>query len=1001
MEKAKQDAFDHARLQVIQDGYKSAFECINQGLSADEAGDKTHALELYQRGRRHLLRAVSVPSTGDECVGAAWNSAREMQTKMQETLDNITTRVAILETNSEAAPESRLYPEVSDQDKPHRPPQRPPQPSVASSALGVPALPVSPASQHRPPAGLPPAYSPQAADGHLSLSYGTDSGEMSAVGEDFYSQCPSPSPQSLAWEDGEELLYIPQGFTHEATPNRPPAFLQVCDWLYPLVSLQSPVLLCSTGVFMFPDMMAPAPGYFVGVVLSSELPGPDRDLFQDLLSQMTDLRVQAPEEVASSINLSQKVPLVSPQAPPEGEEGQEGGEEGLDKTLPEWSEKVAHGIITGASWLSWGLVKGAEFTGKAIHKGASKLREHITPEDRPSSVSPTVTKSLQVAKQATGGAVKVSQFLVDGVCTVTGFVGRELAPHVKKHGEKLIPESMKKDKDGRSNMDGAMVVAASGVQGFATMWTGLEVAAKNIATSVATETVSTVKHKYGAEAGQATDHAVNSAINVGITAFNIDNLGIKAVVKKTGKETAKAILQDYRVEETPGTSHSKAGKGGKEVERREGGGEVGGKEGKEVERSGAKEGKEVERSGGKEGKEVERSGGKEGKEVERSGGKEGKEVERSGGKEGKEVERSGGKEGKEVERSGGKEGKEVERSGGKEGKEVERSGGKEGKEVERSGGKEGKEVERSGGKEEKEVERSGGKEGKEVERSGGKEGKEVERSGGKEGKEVERSGGKEGKEVERSGGKEGKEVERSGGKEGKEVERSGGKEGKEVERSGGKEGKEVERSGGKEGKEVERSGGKEGKEVERSGAKVGKEVERSGGKGGKEVERSGGKEGKEVERSGGKEGKEVERSGGKEGKEVERSGGKEGKEVERSGGKEGKEVERSGGKEGKEVERSGGKEGKEVERGRGRNCVRGTGLDELQPCSTAHSAEKVKRPPPKRPLPTSTSAALLAHFLHLDLLREVHWRLRFKATPQKSSDQSRVRAACVSSVLSV
>lgn len=44
-------------------------------------------------------------------------------------------------------------------------------------------------------------------------------------------------------------------------------------------------------------------------------------------------------------------------------------------------------------------------------------------------------------------------------------MGRELAPHVKKHGGKLIPESMKKDKDGRSNIDGAMVVAASGVEG--------------------------------------------------------------------------------------------------------------------------------------------------------------------------------------------------------------------------------------------------------------------------------------------------------------------------------------------------------------------------------------------------------------------------------------------------------------------------------------------------------------------------------------------------------
>ncbi|TMS07656.1 Spartin [Larimichthys crocea] len=64
MEKAKQDAFDNARLEVIKDGYERAFECLNKGLTADEAGDKAKALELYKRGRQHLLRAISVPFAG-------------------------------------------------------------------------------------------------------------------------------------------------------------------------------------------------------------------------------------------------------------------------------------------------------------------------------------------------------------------------------------------------------------------------------------------------------------------------------------------------------------------------------------------------------------------------------------------------------------------------------------------------------------------------------------------------------------------------------------------------------------------------------------------------------------------------------------------------------------------------------------------------------------------------------------------------------------------------
>ncbi|XP_034024295.1 spartin b isoform X2 [Thalassophryne amazonica] len=538
MEKAKQDAFDNARLEVIKDGYESAFECITKGLTADESGDKARALELYKRGRQHLLRAISVPTQGDECVGQSWESARQMQHKMQETLHNITSRLAILETSCDldsipvlsssgtGVSAEKLYPKLSTKEKPEKPdsPKLPLNYDQSAGAIrGVPAC--SSASPHvSRPRQLavsheqPPAYSPQAADGHLSISYGTQAGELSLVGDEFYSGTStiSPSPQSIG-EDGEELLFIPQGvqiffvtpegqvsapsypgylrlvkFTSErpdTMPDRPPAFLQVCDWIYPLMAMNSPVLLCNTGVFMFPDMMAPAPGYYVGVVLSSELPPAERERFHKLLSQMTDLRVQAPDEAADTVNLSQKVSIVPPEetAPAVSEE---------DKALPEWSEKVASGILTGASWLSWGLVKGAELTGKAIHKGASKLREHITPEDKPTHVSPTVTKGLHVAKQATGGAVKVSQFLVDGVCAVAGCVGRELAPHVKKHGGKLIPESMRKDKDGRSNVDGAMVVAASGMQGFSAVWSGLEVAAKNITSSVASETVTTVKHKF-------------------------------------------------------------------------------------------------------------------------------------------------------------------------------------------------------------------------------------------------------------------------------------------------------------------------------------------------------------------------------------------------------------------------------------------------------------------------------------------------------------------------
>lgn len=61
--------------------------------------------------------------------------------------------------------------------------------------------------------------------------------------------------------------------------------------------------------------------------------------------------------------------------------------------------------------MSEGFVKGAEATERAIHKGGAKIRDRMVPEETPSEVSPRVTKGLNVARQATGGAVRVSQFL--------------------------------------------------------------------------------------------------------------------------------------------------------------------------------------------------------------------------------------------------------------------------------------------------------------------------------------------------------------------------------------------------------------------------------------------------------------------------------------------------------------------------------------------------------------------------------------------------------------
>ncbi|XP_077015151.1 spartin isoform X2 [Tamandua tetradactyla] len=616
-------------IKIIREAYQKAFLFVNKGLNADESGQKEEAKNCYKQGIGHLLRGISISTTEPEYTGPGWESARQMQQKMKETLQNVRSRLEILEKGlatlrNDLQEVPKLYPEF-----PPKMSEKPPESQSFSSpsqhaevngstsntsrGLGPGSLP-----SHSCPVEAPPAYTPQAAEGHYTVSYGTDSGEYSSVGEDFYRNHSQPPPLETLGLDADELILIPNGvqifFVNPAGEvsapsypgylrivrfldnsldtvlNRPPGFLQVCDWLYPLVPDRSPVLKCTVGAYMFPDTMLQASGCFVGVVLSSELPEDDRELFEDLLRQMSDLRLQAswnraegesefqiPGRARCSSDQQQEAPgtdvrQLGPSLDPgskdvrhkekRGKKATDASREEVNlshivpcepvseekaKELPEWSEKVAQNILSGASWVSWGLVKGAEFTGKAIQKGASKLRERIQPEEKPVEVSPAVTRGLHLAKQATGGAAKVSQFLVDGVCTVANCVGKELAPHVKKHGSKLVPESLKKDKDGKSPLDGAMVVAASSVQGFSTVWQGLECAAKCIVNNVSAETVQTVRYKYGHNAGEATHDAVDSAINVGLTAYNIDNIGVKAMVKKTAKQTGHALLEDYKI----------------------------------------------------------------------------------------------------------------------------------------------------------------------------------------------------------------------------------------------------------------------------------------------------------------------------------------------------------------------------------------------------------------------------------------------------------------------
>lgn len=270
---------EDANIKAINEEYRKAFIFINKGLSTDELGQKEEARNYYKQGLEHLLRGVSIPSQGPACVGPQWESARQMQQKMKETLQNVHARLGTLEQNVPPVPASsaavdapaavpKLYPSIPSTEKPERPPAPtalfvPSQPPAADGRAApvsqgqIPAMSPSSAKPLCLPNEAPPAYTPQATNGHFTVSYGTDSGEFSSVGEDYYKKCTQPPPVENLGVDADELILIPQGVQiffvtpdgqvsapsypgylrivkfldtdSEVAQNRPPAFLQVTE----------------------------------------------------------------------------------------------------------------------------------------------------------------------------------------------------------------------------------------------------------------------------------------------------------------------------------------------------------------------------------------------------------------------------------------------------------------------------------------------------------------------------------------------------------------------------------------------------------------------------------------------------------------------------------------------------------------------------------------------------------------------------------------------------
>lgn len=184
---------------------------------------------------------------------------------------------------------------------------------------------------------------------------------------------------------------------------------QDASFIYPLVPGVSPCFRTDYGAFVLPDLQS-NDGSAIGLII-----GPP-----------------AADEIVLEILITLLHGVVKENGTVEFGDQMKAGETALSRPRRSVSDSVSSNIVTGAYYISAGLVKSAEKAGQFIDYSTPYIMSKMNkaPLDAP-PVSSNLHTTVTVAKSLTGYAAKGTSFVAEKVGGATMALGRFLAPHVQ------------------------------------------------------------------------------------------------------------------------------------------------------------------------------------------------------------------------------------------------------------------------------------------------------------------------------------------------------------------------------------------------------------------------------------------------------------------------------------------------------------------------------------------------------------------------------------------
>lgn len=220
-------------LKRLQRHYDTAMQLVNDGLCLDENGKSNDAINMYSMSMEEIQKGMNITLDDQQLDNEDRESYREMMHKLAKTKMQIESRLDMLRLSN--------------------------TPTLASDG---------------PNMDSPPSYE----EVMSSPSSGFSSASNYSNVVNGNRRVSRDATQIFCIPDGVQIFYItadghitapsyPNALTinriapsEETSSDTPPAFLQVGEWVYPMLPGMSPVLHATYGAYIFPDMLAPQEG---------------------------------------------------------------------------------------------------------------------------------------------------------------------------------------------------------------------------------------------------------------------------------------------------------------------------------------------------------------------------------------------------------------------------------------------------------------------------------------------------------------------------------------------------------------------------------------------------------------------------------------------------------------------------------------------------------------------------------------------------------------------